>query len=141
MSGRKPQFDFSPRERLIKCASRVLSAYEGSSAACITDTVKYVNNGLYLEAIRKAESSILHVEVLFGAIDDLEWHFARQGVKGMVCCPASGDHFLIDSYRDVTRQRISYALQKYGRAIRTTLEHSGLRCTAAEYDARAAEVG
>ena len=30
-----------------------------------------------------AEKFILHVEVLFATIDDLEWHFARLRQKGM----------------------------------------------------------
>ncbi|KAG6886221.1 hypothetical protein C0993_010783 [Termitomyces sp. T159_Od127] len=46
----------------------VLSAFEESSAAY---------------AIRMAERFILHVEVLFATIDDLEYHFARLNMKGM----------------------------------------------------------
>jgi hypothetical protein len=41
-----------------------------------------VSNGQHLDAIRMAEKFILHVEVLFGAIDDLEHHFASNGLKG-----------------------------------------------------------
>ena len=41
-----------------------------------------MSNGQYLEAIRMAEKFILHVEVLFATIDDLEWHFARLNLKG-----------------------------------------------------------
>jgi len=61
----------------------VLSAFEESSAACISDMLRQVSNGQYLDAIRMAEKFILHVEVLFGAIDDLEHHFAGNGLKGM----------------------------------------------------------
>ncbi|KIM44940.1 hypothetical protein M413DRAFT_367036 [Hebeloma cylindrosporum] len=61
----------------------VLSAFEESSAACISDMLRQVSNGAYLDAIRMAEKFILHVEVLFGTIDDLEWIFAGRGVKGM----------------------------------------------------------
>jgi hypothetical protein len=63
-------------------ARSVLSAYEESSAACISDMLRQVSNGQYLEAIRMAEKFILHVEVLFAAIDDLEHHFARLQLKG-----------------------------------------------------------
>ena len=45
--------------------------------------LRQVSNGQYLDAIRMAEKFILHVEVLFGAIDDLEHHFAGNGLKGM----------------------------------------------------------
>jgi hypothetical protein len=60
----------------------VLSAFEESSAACISDMLRQVSNGQYIDAIRMAEKFILHVEVLFAAIDDLEYHFARLSMKG-----------------------------------------------------------
>lgn len=60
----------------------VLSAFEESSAACISDMLRQVSNGQYLDAIRMAEKFILHVEVLFGTIDDLEYHFSRLNMKG-----------------------------------------------------------
>lgn len=63
----------------------VLSAFEESSAACISDMLRQVSNGQYLEAIRMAEKFILHVEVLFATIDDLEFQFARLNLKGQ--CP------------------------------------------------------
>ncbi|KAJ7834094.1 hypothetical protein B0H13DRAFT_2110113 [Mycena leptocephala] len=61
----------------------VLSAFEESSAACISDMLRQVSNGQYLDAIRMAEKFILHVEVLFATIDDLEYHFYRLNMKGM----------------------------------------------------------
>ncbi|KAK7012274.1 LIM-domain-containing protein [Favolaschia claudopus] len=61
----------------------VLSAFEESSAACISDMLRQVSNGQYLDAIRMAEKFILHVEVLFATIDDLEHHFYRLQMKGM----------------------------------------------------------
>lgn len=60
----------------------VLSAFEESSAACISEMLRQVSNGQYLDAIRMAEKFILHVEVLFATIDDLEFHFARLNMKG-----------------------------------------------------------
>jgi len=60
----------------------VLSAFEESSAACISDMLRQVSNGQYIDAIRMAEKFILHVEVLFAAIDDLEYHFGRLSMKG-----------------------------------------------------------
>ena len=47
--------------------------------------LRQVSNGQYLEAIRMAEKFILHVEVLFASIDDLEFHFARFNLKGTDC--------------------------------------------------------
>lgn len=49
--------------------------------------LRQVSNGQYLDAIRMAEKFILHVEVLFGTIDDLEYHCARLGLKGMLQPP------------------------------------------------------
>jgi hypothetical protein len=44
--------------------------------------LRHVSNGQYLEAIRMAEKFILHVEVLFATIDDLEADYARLTPKG-----------------------------------------------------------
>jgi hypothetical protein len=60
----------------------VLSAFEESSAACISDMLRQVSNGVYLDAIRMAEKFILHVEVLFATVDDLEYQFAKLNKKG-----------------------------------------------------------
>jgi hypothetical protein len=45
--------------------------------------LRHLSNGEYLDAIRWAEKFILHVEVLFATIVDLEFHFASLMVKGM----------------------------------------------------------
>lgn len=45
--------------------------------------LRQVSNGQYLDAIRMAEKFILHVEVLFGTIDDLEYHCTRLNLRGM----------------------------------------------------------
>ncbi|KAG8735117.1 hypothetical protein FRC10_010969 [Ceratobasidium sp. 414] len=60
-----------------------LSAFEESSAACISDMLTHVSAGIFLDAIRMAEKFILHVEVLFAAIDEIEDQFAALGAKGM----------------------------------------------------------
>ncbi|KAF8605940.1 LIM-domain-containing protein [Ceratobasidium sp. AG-I] len=71
-----------------------LSAFEESSAACISEMLTHVSAGVYLDAIRMAEKFILHVEVLFAAIDELNERFAGVGAKGishirearLLCC-------------------------------------------------------
>ncbi|KAF5388648.1 hypothetical protein D9757_004814 [Collybiopsis confluens] len=70
-------------EQLVYRIWTVLSAFEESSAACISDMLRQVSNGQYLDAIRMAEKFILHVEVLFASLDDLEFYFARLSMKGM----------------------------------------------------------
>jgi hypothetical protein len=54
-----------------------LSAFEESSAACISDMLLYVSNGAYLDGVRMAGTFILHVEVLFASIDSLEEKMAE----------------------------------------------------------------
>jgi len=49
----------------------LLSAFEESSAACISDMLLHVSNGAYIEGSLMAARFIVHVEVLFGAIDRL----------------------------------------------------------------------
>lgn len=61
----------------------VLSAFEESSAACISDMLSKVSSAQYMEAVGMAEMFIFHVEVLFASIDQLEDHFASANVKGM----------------------------------------------------------
>ncbi|KAF8757767.1 Zinc-binding domain present in Lin-11, Isl-1, Mec-3 [Rhizoctonia solani] len=60
-----------------------LSAFEESSAACISDMLTQVSAGIYLDAIRMAEKFILHVEVLFAAIDEIEDRFAALSSKAL----------------------------------------------------------
>lgn len=127
-------------EKNSKICSRVLSAYEDSMAATVAELLLHVSNGLYLEAIRTAERTVLHVEVLFAAIDDIEWNCSWLGMKGM---PPSLLRPLCFSLgvRNVTPWRISYILQNAGRSIHTSLRGSGHRRTAEGHSTTAAEVG
>lgn len=60
----------------------VLSAFEESSAACISEMLRHVSSGQYIEGVRMAEKFVLHVETLFSAIDDLSEQFKNAGAKG-----------------------------------------------------------
>lgn len=70
-------------EQQVNSIWTILSSFEESSAACISDMLRHVSDGEYLDAVRDAERFILHVEVLFAAIDDLEFCFAIRNLKGM----------------------------------------------------------
>ncbi|CAO1617840.1 unnamed protein product [Sympodiomycopsis kandeliae] len=61
----------------------VLSAFEESSAACISEMLRHVSSGRYLGGVRMAERFILHVEILFSAIDDIEKEFRKEQIKGI----------------------------------------------------------
>ncbi|PVU92886.1 hypothetical protein BB561_003556 [Smittium simulii] len=50
----------------------ILSSFEESTATCISDMLLQVSNSMYIEGLRQAERFIMHLDVLFTAIDDLE---------------------------------------------------------------------
>ncbi len=60
----------------------VLSTFEESSAACISDMLLHVSNGAYMESVMVAKKFIWHVEILFGATDKLAALINLQGLKG-----------------------------------------------------------
>lgn len=61
----------------------VLSTFEESSAACISDMLLHVSNGSYVEGVFVARRFILHVEILFQSADHLDETLKRLEVKGM----------------------------------------------------------
>ncbi|GAA6021413.1 hypothetical protein JCM10207_004725 [Rhodosporidiobolus poonsookiae] len=61
----------------------ILSAFEESSAACISEMLRHVSGGHYMEGVGMAEKFVLHVQTLFAAIDDLNEAFRRAGAKEM----------------------------------------------------------
>ena len=60
----------------------VLSAFEESSAACISDMLLHVSNGSYVEGIVTARKFIWHVDILFRATDKLDFMMVSEGAKG-----------------------------------------------------------
>ncbi|KAI0124681.1 rho-type GTPase-activating protein 1 [Xylariales sp. AK1849] len=61
----------------------VLSAFEESSAACISDMLLHVSNGDYIDGVLVAKKFILHVEILFQAADRLDDSMRRFDMKGL----------------------------------------------------------
>ncbi|KAI9781920.1 MAG: hypothetical protein M1816_002143 [Peltula sp. TS41687] len=61
----------------------VLSAFEESSAACISDMLLHVSNGAYVDGVLVAKKFIAHVNVLFKALDRLDFRMISEGMKGM----------------------------------------------------------
>ena len=59
----------------------VLSTFEESSAACISDMLLHVSNGAYMESVMVAKKFIWHVDILFGATDRLDGLVTSQGLK------------------------------------------------------------
>jgi hypothetical protein len=62
----------------------VLSTFEESSAACISDMLLHVSNGAYVDGVMVAKKFIWHVDVLFRSADRLDDTMARLDMKGML---------------------------------------------------------
>ncbi|KAK4237858.1 hypothetical protein C8A03DRAFT_15635 [Achaetomium macrosporum] len=55
----------------------VLSTFEESSAACISDMLLHVSNGAYIDGVMVAKRFIFHVDILFRSADRLDATMAR----------------------------------------------------------------
>lgn len=60
----------------------VLSTFEESSAACISDMLLHVSNGGYIDGVFVAKKFIWHVDILFSATDRLHHLMMSEGMKG-----------------------------------------------------------
>ena len=60
----------------------VLSTFEETSAACISDMLLHVSNGAYMEGVLVAKKFISYVDVLFGATDHLDRCVVSHGING-----------------------------------------------------------
>jgi LIM domain-containing protein len=60
----------------------VLSTFEESSAACISDMLLHVSNGGYVDGVLVAKRFIIHVEVLFQSVDRLDSKMLSLNLKG-----------------------------------------------------------
>ena len=61
----------------------VLSSFEESSAACISDMLLHVSNGAYVDGVLVAKKFIWHVDMLFTATDGLDQSIVSSGMKGI----------------------------------------------------------
>jgi hypothetical protein len=59
----------------------VLSTFEESSAACISDMLLHVSNGAYVDGVLVAKKFILHVELLFTSLDGLDEMMTSRGSR------------------------------------------------------------
>jgi hypothetical protein len=63
----------------------VLSTFEESSAACISDMLLHVSNGAYIDGVMVAKRFIFHVDILFRSADRLDATMARLEMNGRSC--------------------------------------------------------
>ncbi|KAK3372509.1 hypothetical protein B0H63DRAFT_299322 [Podospora didyma] len=61
----------------------VLSTFEESSAACISDMLLHVSNGAYVDGVMVAKKFIWHVDILFQSADRLDATMTRLEIKGL----------------------------------------------------------
>ncbi|EFX02458.1 Rho GTPase activator [Grosmannia clavigera kw1407] len=61
----------------------VLSTFEESSAACISDMLLHVSNGAYVDGVLVARRFIGHVEILFRSADNLETAITKFDLKSL----------------------------------------------------------
>ncbi|KAF4782473.1 RhoGAP domain-containing protein [Colletotrichum scovillei] len=59
----------------------VLSTFEESSAACISDMLLHVSNGAYVDGVLVAKKFIWHVEILFQSADRLDYSMDQLKLK------------------------------------------------------------
>ncbi|KAJ1515985.1 hypothetical protein HMI55_003181 [Coelomomyces lativittatus] len=76
LASEKLKHEQKAMEELVSRVWSVLSIFEESAAACISNMLLNVSNGLYLEGVRQAASFILHIEVLFAGIDLIDQRLA-----------------------------------------------------------------
>ncbi|CCC04982.1 hypothetical protein SMACR_04349 [Sordaria macrospora] len=62
----------------------VLSTFEESSAACISDMLLHVSNGAYVDGVMVAKKFIWHVDILFHSADRLDATMARLDMTGLM---------------------------------------------------------
>ncbi len=60
----------------------VLSTFEESSAACISDMLLHVSNGAYIDGVMVAKRFIFHVDILFRSADRLDSSMAELDMNG-----------------------------------------------------------
>ncbi|KAI9695599.1 MAG: hypothetical protein M1820_008524 [Bogoriella megaspora] len=62
---------------------RTLSNFEERSATCISDMLLHVSNGAYIDGVLAAKKFIMHIEMLFGAADGLDYLLTTKTPKGL----------------------------------------------------------
>lgn len=116
----------------------VLSTFEESSAACISDMLLHVSNGSYVEGVFVAKRFIWHVEVLFQSADRLDETMVGLNDKGTVYqalnvrCMRS--NFLL---RDVIRARSQTIMQEDCFLLLSTFQDTRQRYSQTRCHARA----
>lgn len=82
-SRRRVREDEEKMEEKVYRIWSVLSTFEESSAACISDMLLHVSNGAYVDGVIVAKRFIGHVEILFRSADNLDATMTRLDMKNL----------------------------------------------------------
>ncbi|KAI7903638.1 uncharacterized protein BX663DRAFT_507164 [Cokeromyces recurvatus] len=94
----------------------ILSAFEESAAGCISDMLLNFSEGNYVEGVKMADYFVIHVDVLFTAIDKLAKYYHEEINENlpydrettMLCKKVSNFFFLLsNTQRNETHQKMS----------------------------------
>ena len=89
----------------------VLSQFEETSAACISDMLLHVSNGAYMEGVLVAKKFITYVDVLFSATDRLDSYVVKSGKSGEY--QFFGSVLNTDNNRSILRKRGEATVQAH----------------------------
>jgi hypothetical protein len=81
----------------------VLSTFEESSAACISDMLLHVSNGAYIDGVMVAKKFIFHVDILFRSADRLDGTISKLEMNGR-----NGPRIPLDSMANVRTAALAY---------------------------------
>lgn len=90
----------------------VLSTFEESSAACISDMLLHVSNGAYVDGVLVAKKFIFHVDILFHSADKLDATMSSVSAKGKTYTPFIAICVLIFIQDCHTREKPSFSARK-----------------------------
>lgn len=80
---RKVRKDEEDVEEKVLWIWKTLSTFEEKSATCISDMLLHVSNAAYFDGVVAAKKFIVHIEILFGAADDLDRLLLARTPKGL----------------------------------------------------------
>lgn len=102
----------------------VLSQFEESSAACISDMLLHVSNGAYMEGVLVAKKFINYVDVLFSATDKLDSYVVSSGKNGKLNSVAQRN-FQTDPFRPLLWSRGQAPVQADRLLLHSSYEDPG----------------
>lgn len=83
---------------------QTLSTFEERSATCISDMLLHVSNGAYMDGVVAAKKFIIHVDLLFGAADQLDLRLQNRSGQPKHSSPDGGGGDVVPSGLSYSRE-------------------------------------